>query len=321
MDGIRLGLIGCGRLAEQGYLPVLAGSDGVELAAAADPDPARRAEIGRRVPGLRLCESAEELCADGTLDGAIIASPAATHLAAAERAATAGIPTLVEKPPAESAASARVLAALEPRPAIGFNRRFGLGAGLAEAVAASPGPVDLELAISYRRRSWDPVGELGDALADLGPHLADLALLAAGEDGELAVTATASAATRFSLELEGSGLRARLRGRTDRPHRECAVLRGPAGEVRFERRQGGLAGLLRRRAPHPLHTSLAAQLDAWLDAIGTARDSGHRDGRDGGPLAEAVDGVRVMELLERARRGSATGAPEPTPASAGGPGT
>ena len=304
---IRLGLIGCGRLTERGYLPVIAGRAGVVVAAAADPDPARRSEIGGRLPGVRLYGSAEDLCADGGVDGVVVASPPSTHLAAAEHASRAGLPALVEKPPADDVDGARALAALDPVPAIGFNRRFGLGAGLAEAASGcrarhpEGGPLELELAISYRRRSWDPVGALGDALADLGPHLADLALIAAGAGAGLDVAAATSEAKRFELELEAGGLRARLRGRTDRPYRELAVLREPGGEVRFERRHGGLAALFRRRGPHPLRASLGAQLDAWLATLGAGRASA----TEGGPLADASAGVRVMELLERAAEGSA----------------
>jgi predicted dehydrogenase len=38
---LRLGLAGCGRLAERGYLPALALRDDVELVAVVDVDPAR----------------------------------------------------------------------------------------------------------------------------------------------------------------------------------------------------------------------------------------------------------------------------------------
>ena len=48
---LRLGLIGCGRLAELGYAPAIARLGEVELVAVADPDRERRDAVGG--PGRR----------------------------------------------------------------------------------------------------------------------------------------------------------------------------------------------------------------------------------------------------------------------------
>src|SRR5438876_8646929 len=106
---MRLGLVGCGRLAEIGYALAARRSGAVEIAAVADPDAARRDTVAHDTPGYG---SAAELIAAGGVDALVLATPAATHLADARLAAAAGLPTLVEKPPAPDAPAARALAEL-----------------------------------------------------------------------------------------------------------------------------------------------------------------------------------------------------------------
>ena len=120
-EPLRLGLAGCGRIAERGYLPALRRLPGVRLAAVADPVAARRARVGRGLPGFA---SVEELVAAGGIDAVIVATPAERHVADARAVAAAGLHTLVEKPPALGAAVARALAELTPEPALGLDRRF-----------------------------------------------------------------------------------------------------------------------------------------------------------------------------------------------------
>src|SRR5687768_16265975 len=105
-------------LAERGYLPAIERASGVRLAAVADRVPSRCAELA---PGVPAYPSASELLAAAEVDGLVVATPAAAHLEDARAAAAAGIPTLVEKPPAANAGEAAALAEVRPLPRVGFN--------------------------------------------------------------------------------------------------------------------------------------------------------------------------------------------------------
>lgn len=303
---LQVALIGCGRLAELGYLPALAAAPGLCLTAVADPAAPRRQRIAALAPGVDTHSSVGELLGAVRPEAAIVAGPVGTHLESARELAAAGIPALVEKPPAPDAARARELAALRPAPWVGFNRRFTLGRGLERLAARGAGGLTIEAAIDYRLRSWSPVGGLGDAWLDLGPHLLDLALLAAGPV-PLRPTRVRLLGTEAEVELGGEGVTARLRCRTDAPHRELFRVRDRSGATLLERRAGGLRGLLARatRAPHPLHASLLAELSALRSEL-TGEPAA-----DGPVLATADDGARVMELhdLARERAGADPGRP------------
>jgi predicted dehydrogenase len=90
---VRIGLVGCGRLAERGYVPALSEADGVQLVAVADPVSERCAAVA---PGVAQFASAAAMVGSSALDALILASPAAAHLPDARIAAAAGLHTLIE---------------------------------------------------------------------------------------------------------------------------------------------------------------------------------------------------------------------------------
>ncbi len=93
---VRLGLVGCGRLAERGYLPAFRQAVGVDLVAVADANQARCMEIA---PTLPAYESMRALVKAGGIDAVVIATPTRSHVADARLAAEVGLLSLVEKPP------------------------------------------------------------------------------------------------------------------------------------------------------------------------------------------------------------------------------
>ncbi len=294
---LRIGLVGCGRLAELGYVPAFSRAEEVVLAAVADPVAGRRDRIAGMAAarGVRPTSHAEagELLAASDVEALVIASPPVEHLRQAQLAAGAGLPTLVEKPPALAGAGAEQLAALRPAPWIGFNRRFQHGAGMLARLPAD-GALELELQLDYRRRSWRPLTVDEDVLTDIGPHLVDLALVLSRADGARVTTARISRA-RAELELETSRGRARIRCSNDRPHRERVSARGEGGRRLATISTGGPVAALTSRLPgraHPLVESLCDQLAAFARAV-----------RGGSPglLASAEDGARVMRLIDDAR--------------------
>ena len=232
-------------------------------------------------------EDAEALVAAGGVDAVVVATPVESHLADARTAAAAGLPTLVEKPPAPDAASARVLASLDPPPWIGFNRRFDLA--LRRPRAESGG--DLRLVLHYRRASWRPLQVRDEALLDLGPHAIDLARWLARSPVRR-VRAGTLTRRRCELELELEAGRAVLSCASDRVFREVVEVGGSSVVTRGGLRAAVLARL-RPAGDHVLVDSLAAELDAFCSAV-----RGHGDGA----LATAADGAAAMEVVDAARR-------------------
>jgi predicted dehydrogenase len=78
--------------------------------ACVDPDPARRAEVARRYPWVRMLADPAEVMADPEVEALVVASPARTHAPLVAEAVAAGKHVLVEKPLALSTAEAVALA-------------------------------------------------------------------------------------------------------------------------------------------------------------------------------------------------------------------
>ncbi|MEM8788130.1 MAG: Gfo/Idh/MocA family oxidoreductase [Pseudomonadota bacterium] len=103
---MRIALAGAGLVGRQ-HAAALAAA-GLELAVVADPDPAARDWAAAR--GVDWVETVEAALARAP-DGLIAATPTALHARHAGAAIAAGVPVLVEKPLAESAAAAAPLVA------------------------------------------------------------------------------------------------------------------------------------------------------------------------------------------------------------------
>jgi predicted dehydrogenase len=296
-QAVRIGVIGCGRLVERGYVPAARRAADVALTAVADPI----AERCRRVaPGLEVFDSVEALLAGCDVDAIVVATPPEAHLAPARVAADAGVPTLVEKPPAAGVDDALALAALARPPWIGFNRRFLPGVRERRQEVRDRVTV-LELELTYPRDAWQPYTAAPDALLDAGCHLVDLARWLAGAEIQGA-RAVALAYERGRVELDLGRARATLEFAVDRPHRERIEARDAHGRRLFRRLDGGLLRALARRArtpseDDPFVNSLARQLEAVaLELRGVT-----------GILAAAEDGVKVMQTLAAVRASAERG--------------
>ncbi|MDZ7677906.1 MAG: Gfo/Idh/MocA family oxidoreductase [Acidimicrobiales bacterium] len=304
---MRIGLIGCGRLAEIGYVPALAMERGTTLTAVADPDGGRRAHLADLVgESVSTFADAAALIEGADVDALVLASPASTHVADAEWATAAGLPVLVEKPPAPDGAGAARLATLGPTVRVGFNRRFDPGVREVRAATPRAGALDLELEIRYRRASWGAHLVRDEVILDLAPHLLDLARWVSGSEIR-EVTATELTPDRATLSLVLGRGRATIRARADSIHAEQVAVRDAAGTTVARHRAGGsLAAIIGRLRPspgvHPLVASLAAQLDSFATVV--------RGGQDPA-LGTTVDGVAVMAAVDAART-SAAAAGRPT---------
>jgi myo-inositol 2-dehydrogenase/D-chiro-inositol 1-dehydrogenase len=297
---LTIGLAGCGRLAQLGWLPALSRVAGVRLTALADPDPSR---CSPAPPGTAIHTSASEMIEAGRIDGVIVATPAASHVAYARQAAEAGVACLVEKPPAPDLEGALELAALEPAPWIGFNRRFAPEVGPVRESVPEAEPVRLDLRLHYRRASWAPFAVADDALLDLGPHLIDLAgWLARASVSEVRTGRLTTTRARLELRFAGTRGGAHIDCATDRLHHEIVAVEDEAGRRIARHSTGGwtgaITGRLRPPSEHPLVASLAAELESFAAAVRGERRP---------ELGTARDGVAVMAAIEAARRSAARG--------------
>jgi predicted dehydrogenase len=296
---LRLGIAGCGRIVERGYVPAALAGSAVTVAAFADPDRERLdhcrelwARGGEEAAGFARVASLLEA---EPIDLLVVAAPAERHLPLAEEAAAVGVPSLVEKPPAPDLAGAERLAALDPQPFLAFNRRFLQGNELRGAIPAA-GWLQLDLELRFRRDAWGAHQARDEALLDAGIHLIDLACHLSGA-APIAVRQAEIEPERARLELELARGRARITCATDRSHRESVSVRDRSGKLIARSSWGGLrtrfAGLIGQ--PDPLVLSLKRQLEAV--GRGVPADRGQ------GPMvATADDGVAAMAVVEACRR-------------------
>jgi predicted dehydrogenase len=303
---MRLGIAGCGRIAERGYLPAARAAEGVAIAAFADPNPDRLDECLRlwRQGGGEAEGFADlaGLLAAEPIDLLVVAAPVDHHVALAEKAAAAGVRSLVEKPPAADLAGAQRLATLEPEPVLAFNRRFLHGTELRDSIPAE-GWIELDLELRFKQGAWGAHEVRDEALLDAGIHLVDLACHLGGS-APIAVRGAKVEPQRASFELELGRGRARIECATDRPHREAVSVRDRSGRQLvswswggLRRRLGGITG-----KPAPLTSSIQRQLEEAAGAPLTEQQMGRlRQGRTS-RLATAKDGVVAMAVVEAARR-------------------
>ena len=294
-DVVRVGVVGCGRLAEAGYVPAFARTGGARIVAVADPDPSRRDRVAALAGGsVTTHTDVRALVVEARPDAVVLATPVQHHVDDARAASDAATPALLEKPPAPDSVVAAELTALAVPPWIAFNRRFDPGAARVRAQVMGREGLELRFELAYRRRSWSPVQVHDDALLDLGPHLVDWARwITAGDLEDVCA---------LELRHERAVVRARTRcgvtthvAVTDGRHEERIEVRTEAGALVARHRLGGVTGAVRGRLPgadHPLVTTLAAEVDEFTRVV-----RGELPVR----LGTAADGLAVMQVIDAAR--------------------
>lgn len=317
---MKLGIAGCGRITELGYIPAALATPGVEIVAFADPDQERleRCRAAWERGGDSEADTFDDLATllkQVSIDLLVIAAPAAVHLPLAEAAAAAGVRSLVEKPPAPDLAGAQQLAALDPQPFLAFNRRFLQGTELRDAIPAE-GWLELDLELRFRRAAWGAHESHDEALLDAGIHLIDLACHLS-DAAPVAVRRAEISQERAQFELELSRGRARISCATDRRYRELVEICDRGGKLLGRSVLGQVRGRLARLlgAPDPLVLSLGRQLEA-VQAVGVSlMEPPHLLLQQGHPHcapATAIDGATAMAVVEAARRSAELGGAEVT---------
>lgn len=290
---VRIGLVGCGRVAEHGYLPAFRRVQGATLVGVSDMNPSRCRALAPTIP---FYEDIQSLIRAGGIDALVISVPTRFHLDYARRAAEAGVPSLVEKPPGVDLQEAKALGALKPCPWIAFNRRFEPSLVRLKRAVPNHSKWALRLELHYRRTTWKPFDMHDDALLDLGPHLIDLARWLT--ENEICSTRTISLDQQYAeFELELTQGRAAVCCSTNRPYRERMDIIDSNGRLLASYRRGGVvSGIIARLRPkveNPLITSLVGQIEAFAETV------------RGGPsrsLASVDDGLAVMSVIEAIRR-------------------
>ncbi len=174
---LRIAMIGLGDIARKAYLPVLGPRADVQLTFVT-----RNAEtlaaLGAAWRVERLHADLDAALAAG-LDGAFVHAATAAHPEIVRRLLEAGVPTLVDKPIADTAAESEVLVDLaETRGVslmVGFNRRFA-------PVYRDAAALDLPLVVMQKNRPG-PLDDVRRAVFDDYIHVVDtIRFLAPGAD-------------------------------------------------------------------------------------------------------------------------------------------
>jgi predicted dehydrogenase len=140
---LRIGVIGCGRIAQVAHVPALVKAAGVELTCVSDPSPALATGVAGRYGLTAYTDTAELLATQ--VDAVLIAVPDRLHLPLGTQALQAGKHVLVEKPAAATSAEAAELADLAAAKGlklqVGAMRRHDPGMVYARAAVADMGRV------------------------------------------------------------------------------------------------------------------------------------------------------------------------------------
>ncbi len=148
---LRLGVVGCGRIAQVAHVPAVMKAAGVELTGVSDPSPALATGVAGRYGVIGYTDTAE-LLASG-VDAVVVAVPDRLHLPLGTQALEAGKHVLVEKPAAATSAEAAQLADLAAAKGlklqVGAMRRHDPGMAYARAATADLGRI-FSLSCWYR---------------------------------------------------------------------------------------------------------------------------------------------------------------------------
>ncbi|WNM35330.1 Gfo/Idh/MocA family oxidoreductase [Streptomyces sp. Li-HN-5-11] len=192
---LRVGLVGYGLAGSVFHAPLIAATEGLVLDTVVTSNPERQEQARAEFPDVRCAGTADELFdRAGELDLIVVASPNRTHVPLATAALKAGLPVVVDKPVAGTAAEARGLAALAEERGLLLsvfqNRRWD-NDFLTLRKLLDEGELGDVWRFESRFERWRPrpkggwresgdPAEIGGLLYDLGSHVVDQALVLFG---------------------------------------------------------------------------------------------------------------------------------------------
>ena len=220
---LKIGVMGCGMIAEFGHIPAILATEGLQPWAVYDPDPARAYGLQHKY-GIPHGYAVSDMFFESGLDAVVVTSAAPAHRQNVAEAARHGLPVLCEKPLAMTDSDAELM----------IHTMNDAGLLLATGFCYRFSPV----AQNIKRLVQD--GAIGEAaLAAPGLYLEPAWPRPAYADG--AGRAEPLLARAHGRRRADGG----LRGPSDRPRALVAGLRGrplPGG--------GGLGGGLRSARPY-----------------------------------------------------------------------
>ncbi|MFJ8724202.1 Gfo/Idh/MocA family oxidoreductase [Streptomyces sp. NPDC093269] len=192
---LRVGLVGYGLAGSVFHAPLISATEGLVLDTVVTSNPERQKQARTEFPDVRTAATADELWPRADeLDLIVVASPNKTHVPIATAALEVGLPVVVDKPIAGTAADARELAGLaEARGlllSVFQNRRWDNDFLTLRKLLAE-GELGDVLRFESRFERWRPQlkggwresgdpAEVGGLLYDLGSHVVDQALVLFG---------------------------------------------------------------------------------------------------------------------------------------------
>lgn len=188
---VKVGIIGCGGIANGKHLPSLSKLGTVELVAFCDIVVEKAHEAAKQygVAGAKVYEDYTELLKDGSIDVIHVCTPNDSHAEISIAALESGKHVMCEKPMAKTAADARRMVEVAKRTGkkltVGYNNRFRPDSLYLKQVASNGDLGDIYFAKAHaiRRRAvptWgvflDEEKQGGGPLIDIGTHALDLTL-------------------------------------------------------------------------------------------------------------------------------------------------
>ena len=340
-EDLSVGIAGYGLAGAVFHAPLVAATPGLRMAAIVTGNAERAAQAARDHPDARVVGSVEEMLAAG-LDVVVVTTPNRHHVPVALAALEAGAAVVVDKPMAATAADARRLADEARRRhlllTVFHNRRWD-GDFLTVRRLRDEGRLGEVVRFESRFERWRPelaagawreLGspeEAGGVLFDLGSHLVDQAIELFGPPASVYAEV---AARRPDARVDDDVFVALEHPGGVRSHLWASAVAGAPGP-RF--RVLGLGAAYLKEGLDPQEAALRAggrpgdpdwgrdELDGRLvagnavatvptergacEAFYAALVAAVRDGAP--PPVSAEDGVRVVEILEAARRSAENG--------------
>jgi scyllo-inositol 2-dehydrogenase (NADP+) len=334
---VRVTVIGYGLAGSVFHAPLVAATEGLELATIVTSNPERQEQARRAHPGVRVVAHVDEAWEGADL--AVVATPNHTHAPLAREAIARGAAVVVDKPLALSADEGRALVAhAGGRLTVFHNRRWDSDQ-LTLRRLLSEGALGDVFRLESRFERWRPdprpgawretrtPEEGGGLLLDLGVHLVDeaigllgpvthvyaevLALRggAADDDASLSLTHASGAVShlRASAVTAAPGPRLRVLGSAgafvvDAVDGQEEALRAGRRPGRDEPWGAEPAERWGRLVAGDVSEPVQSERGAW-PAFYAGVERWLREGAD--PPVDPVDAVQVLEVVEAARRSAA----------------
>jgi predicted dehydrogenase len=191
MKNLKIGIIGCGFIANKKHLPCLARMGGVEVAAFCNPRLEKAIEAAQLfgTPGALVCTDYQEVLARADIDAIHVCTPNSTHAEISIAALESGKHVMCEKPMAKTADEAKAMLEAAQQAgkllSISYQNRFREDALFMKSLCEQGelGEIYFAKALATRRRGVPTWGVFmnrekqgGGPLIDLATHALDLTL-------------------------------------------------------------------------------------------------------------------------------------------------